>query len=142
MDTQEQEAETQIVEPFISPQYYRIKLLVDSLDRESYDQLLIRLKGHCQNAGFSTDVIITGTLDRIIEIQRYLMRSLLKSLLITISAVVCLLFIILGRGRYMGAIFYCQSFSSRWHGPGHEAIELSHHHLHCNGFFNCFWHCR
>ena len=84
-----------------SPDYYRIQVLVDSLDRDRYRLLKTRIKDLAESAGFTDQLVITGTLDRIIEIQDYLLASLSKSLSLTIAAIIVLMMIILGRkGRF------------------------------------------
>jgi uncharacterized protein len=47
---------------------------------------------------------VTGVLDRIMEIQRYLLGSLLQSLALTIVTVVALLALLLGRGTPLAAL--------------------------------------
>lgn len=94
----EPQLEETMLEPFLSPAYYRIQLLVDSLDRKAYDTLRNELTTLLKGAGYGEQMHITGVLDRIIEIQRYLLSSLLQSLGLTVAAVVVLLLILLGRG--------------------------------------------
>jgi len=96
---------SELLEPFISADYYRMSLLVDSLDREAYATLKQQIHKQKAAAGIEEPIIITGTLDRVIEIQDYLLSSLFTSLTLTILAVVVLLHLLLGRGHHFLVIF-------------------------------------
>ncbi|MDJ0841848.1 MAG: hypothetical protein QNK37_35425, partial [Acidobacteriota bacterium] len=106
-----EEAETdlelpeEVLEPFISPDFYRMQLLVDSLDRPAFMKLKNDIEKVVQASGIQEPVILTGTLARVIEIQDYLLASLFRGLILTIGAVVVLLFLLLGKGRHFLVIF-------------------------------------
>lgn len=92
-----------LLEPFLSSRYYRIQLLVDSLDRDHYVALRAAIVASLERSGFGS-AHVTGVLDRIMEIQRYLLGSLLQSLALTILTVVALLALLLGRGTPLAAL--------------------------------------
>ncbi len=92
-----------LLEPFLSNRYYRIQLLVDSLDRDQYVTLRAAIMASLARSGFGS-AHVTGVLDRIMEIQRYLLGSLLQSLALTIVTVVALLALLLGRGTPLAAL--------------------------------------
>ncbi len=92
-----------LLTPFLSNRAYRIQLLVDSLDREDYTVLRKAIGACLSRQGFDS-AHITGVLDRIMEIQRYLLASLLQSLALTIVTVVALLALLLGRGTPLSAL--------------------------------------
>ena len=93
-----------VFEPFINDEVYRIQILVDSLNKDQYDRLRTQIETLTEASAIPHRFVLTGTLDRIIEIQSYLLDSLAKSLLITIGAVVLLLLILMGRGHFLRAV--------------------------------------
>lgn len=99
-------AQTQaaLLDSYRTPDYYRIQLIVDSLDRHAYDRLHDALTSALANTAWHDQAIITGPLSRIIEIQRYLLTSLSKSLGITVGFVLLLMMIFLRVWRSPGLI--------------------------------------
>ena len=90
-----------LIAPYLSSDYYRIQMLVDSLDSEAYEGLKHQLKELTERSGLNREMVLTGTLDRIIEIQSYLLNSLSTSLGLTIVSIMVLMILILGRrGRF------------------------------------------
>ena len=79
--------------------FYRIQLLVDSLDKDAYDQLRARIETILAESPVGKGALVTGPLARIIEIQRYLLQSLALSLGTTILVVLVLMMIFLGVWR-------------------------------------------
>ncbi len=98
------QARPDLVEPYVSRDYYRIQLLVNSLDEAEYAALKRQILESAAVHGFGETLAITGPLDRIIEIQRYLLRSLGESLAITVLAAVALIVLLLGRNRRVLAV--------------------------------------
>jgi len=97
-----QSSRPELLEPFQSADYYRIQILVNSLDREAYHGLKEQIQASMEKAGFGNQYQLTGALDRLVEIQEYLLVSLSRSLSITIVAIMILMMVLLGRrGRIL-----------------------------------------
>jgi len=88
-----------VLEPFLSKDYYRIQLLVESMGQAEYDALKQAILEAAARHALADDLMITGPLDRIIEIQRYLLRSLAASLGLTVACVLAVMFFLLRLGR-------------------------------------------
>ena len=97
--------EEDALDPYISHDYYRIQLLVNSLDKETYLPLRDRILAKAEQLQVPGSIVITGTLDRLIEIQEYLLSSLTISLVITILAVVGLMLLLLGSRKHVLLVF-------------------------------------
>ena len=98
------QASPKALQPFLAPDYYRIQILVDSLDRDQYLTLKAGLGQAMDDSGFGDRYLVTGTLDRVIEIQGYLLRSLSLSLGITVGTVVLVLLLLMRRSKSLAAI--------------------------------------
>lgn len=77
------------------PEFYRIQLLVNSVDKEGFDRMQAKIDSALASTAWNQSGLLTGPLTRIIEIQRYLLQSLGKSLGITICLVLVLMMIFL-----------------------------------------------
>lgn len=88
------------LKPYISKRFYRIQMLVDSLDKEAYTALKKRIEDAVAGAEIGVPFLITGPLDRVIEIQDYLLTSLSRSLALTVIAVMLLMMICLRGGNH------------------------------------------
>ena len=97
--------EEEALDPYISHDYYRIQLLVNSLDKETYQPLRERILTLFSQSGLPGTIIVTGTLDRLMEIQDYLLSSLSISLGVTIIAVVLLMAALLNCKRHVLLVF-------------------------------------
>ena len=97
--------EEEALDPYISHDYYRIQLLVNSLDKEAYQPLRERILTLFSQSGLPGTIIVTGTLDRLMEIQDYLLSSLSISLGVTIIAVVLLMALLLNCKRHVLLVF-------------------------------------
>jgi len=95
----------EVLDPFLSPDYYRIRLLVDAVDERDYAVMESAILAAVEEAGITEPVHVTGSLARVIEIQRYLLSSLLTSMALTVIAVIALLYLVLGRGRRLLTFF-------------------------------------
>lgn len=90
--------------PYLSADFYRIQLLVDSTDLPSYLSLRRSIEAIVALQMPGTKFHITGVLDRILEIQSYLLSSLTRSLALTVAAVVVLLLLVMGRQAHLSAL--------------------------------------
>ena len=81
--------------PYFSKHYYRIQMLVDSMGRDQYEGLRRQVEAATATSSIEGQFVVTGTLDRLIDIQRYLLGSLARSLLITVLSVVLLMILLL-----------------------------------------------
>ncbi|CAM2008944.1 efflux RND transporter permease subunit [Acanthopleuribacter pedis] len=74
--------------------WYRIQVLVDSLDRPAYLALGDAVKQAALDQGVQGALVQTGPLDRIVEVQAYLLSSLHTSMSLTVAAVLVILLLI------------------------------------------------
>lgn len=81
----------EFAERLISERYYRVQLFVETMDREAYSHLEEAIRARHRAAGLPGQVTITGVLDRALEIQDYLLRSLSSSLGLTLVLVLVLI---------------------------------------------------
>ena len=85
-----------LCEPYLSTDYYRIQLLVDSIGGDAYHALVQQIEDLTADADIQGPFLLTGTLSRIIEIQDHLLASLSLSLGITLLTVLLLMLLLLG----------------------------------------------
>ncbi len=71
--------------------WYRIQILVDSLDRPAYLALSEAIAAAATEGGWGETYVLTGPLDRIMEVQAYLLSSLHTSMALTVAAVLVIL---------------------------------------------------
>lgn len=88
-----------ILDELAHPGFYRIIVLVDSLNADQYYQLRENIfkAGAPFQGEEGKGLIVTGPLDRIIHIQDYLLQSLGRSLGLTVLLVILLMTLALGR---------------------------------------------
>ncbi len=88
------------LKPYLAKRFYRVQMLVDSLDKEAYRELKRRIESAVAASDLGGAHVITGPLDRVIEIQSYLLASLSKSLGMTVMAIMLLMMICLRGGNH------------------------------------------
>lgn len=71
--------------------WYRIQILVDSMDRPAYLALGEAIAAAADEADWGERFVLTGPLDRIMEVQAYLLSSLHTSMALTVAAVLVIL---------------------------------------------------
>ncbi len=82
---------------FLSPNFYRVRLICNSIGSEEFIALQKEIQIISKKEKFSSPVIITGVIARLMEIQNYLHSSLAKSLLLTLALVIFLMAIFIRR---------------------------------------------
>lgn len=94
----------------LNPNAYRIRLLVNNMDKPAYRLLRDAIERRTANSPWSGRVLVTGPLDRVIAIQSYLLTTLGQSLLITVGLVLLAMWIAMRRKRYLAAIILANGF--------------------------------